>query len=263
MSEYKYRVRNEEFETLSEALDYCEENEIPEDNLELLEKEALSEEDINLEKFCKENPEDPRCKEYYGKKIDIPDEEIPDEDSAITEREMEARVILDNYDKIEDETTKTEVLSVALGLSRGQDKKLPKQIPYTEAFKAYYERAVEKLQDERMIACPICEKLWKTIYENMKENLAEQHKELEVKVPLMRISHIKAKHKGLWRVLKHLFAIPEKKKLPHEQETYTSNPEHCSEKLSREELAEKLAENPELRKEFFRKWMKTLQEKSR
>jgi hypothetical protein len=134
-----------------------------------------------------------------------------------------------------------------------------KKVSTKEAFKAFYEKAVEKLLDEKTIACPMCGKQWKTIFENMKENLA-QHSELEVKVPLIRLTHVKTEHKALWRVVQHLFGKGAED-MPDTRPSTVPNPESCSEKLSKEELAQELSTNPELRRQFFRRWLQTLKEK--
>jgi len=56
-------------------------------------------------------------------------------------------------------------------------------------------------------------------------------------------------------------------KIPDERPSTTPNPENVSatdnpEELSKEELAQRISESPELRKEFFRKWMKKLQDRN-
>jgi len=55
-------------------------------------------------------------------------------------------------------------------------------------------------------------------------------------------------------------------RIPDERVSTTPNPENVSatenpEELSKEELASAISESPELRKEFFRKWMKKLQDR--
>ena len=186
------------------------------------------------------------------------DEESLDESSSKTEREVATEVFLENFDKIKDKTLEGQVLSVALGQSVGSNKKFPRKVSTKEAFKAFYEKAVEKLLDEKTIACPMCGKQWKTIFEDMKENLT-QHEKLEVKVPLMRMTHVKAEHKALWRVVQHLFG-KSAEDMPDTRPSTVPNPESCSE-LSREELAETIGKSPELRRQFFRKWLESLKER--
>jgi len=72
---------------------------------------------------------------------------------------------------------------------------------------------------------------------------------------------VKSKHKSLWRVLKHLFGTSAQDIPDEGRVSTTPNPEQCTEKLSKEELAEELSKNPELRKQFFRKWLQTLKER--
>jgi len=190
---------------------------------------------------------------------DTPEEtENLDESEAITEEEVRGAIILENYDQIEDETTKKQVLSVALGQSTGHDKKFAKPVKTSEAFKEAYSRIIEKLQNEESVACPICGLEWSRIEEDMKENLGfdTQHSNLEGKFPVVRIHHIQASHPSIWKLLAYLFEIPEKTEVGV-QKVQVSNPESCS----KEELAQVISESPELRKEFYREWIKKLQKR--
>lgn len=71
----------------------------------------------------------------------------------------------------------------------------------------------------------------------------------------MRVHHIKASHPSIWDLISYLFEVPEKKDLPHQQITWTPNPESCStEEMTKEELSQDITSNPELRKALFRRW---------
>ena len=91
----------------------------------------------------------------------------------------------------------------------------------------------------------------------MKENLS-QHENLEVKVPTIRLWHVKSSHKGLWRVLKHLFGISDEKVGVVGVPVLASGE---TEELSKEQIKEELSKNSELRRLFFKEWLRSLREK--
>lgn len=78
--------------------------------------------------------------------------------------------------------------------------------------------------------------------------------------------HIKGKHVPIWNFISDLFGMPAEK-IPDERVSTTPNPENVSatenpEELSKEELAEAISSSPELRAQFYRKWIKKLQDRN-
>lgn len=295
---YKYKVENVVFETLSEAFDYCDMNDISEENLELLEEETLSEEDTDLKKICEENPDDPRCKEYY--EVANTDEE-PSEEGAMTEKDyldsLRAKVIVDNWKELSD-TEKKMVLSRMLGKETGQDKVFKrKETKLVDKASGRLESSIgeplAKYHLQGIIdsiegsACPFCGEhlsqfqFFKGV--DLPENLAKFNlrkipkfkdaKKLpkpfdwkscppELK-PKLVVQHIRSRHQKLYKLLYDVFNqfkwiadVPSAHLQPQSETHHLSE-----EKLSKEELAEEIGKSPELRKQFYRKWLESLQEK--
>ncbi len=73
---------------------------------------------------------------------------------------------------------------------------------------------------------------------------------------MIRIHHIKASHPSIWKLVSHLFGMSAEE-IPDDRPSTTPNPEQ----LSKEELAEEISSSPELRRQFFRKWLEKLQKR--
>lgn len=201
-----------------------------------------------------------------GENLAVSEEETPDEASAVSEEELENRnrakkavsafMAGELYD-----TEEKMVLSRLMGQTTGKahDKKFPEKSDTSNAFRLQYKSLVERLSDERAISCPACGKLWRTIEEDLKENLGfgDQHKNLEGRFPRIRLIHIKAEHSSILRFIKSIFSMGADE-IKDSRPSTTGNPENVS-ALSKEELAEAISEDPELRKKFFKQWMKRLQ----
>ena len=185
-------------------------------------------------------------------------EEIPDETEVIDEEDLlglaRAKVALEDYDELDEREKKT-VLSKVLGQSRGSDKVFAEKVTTSNAVPKAYTDLIDKLQDKKLTVCPICGRPYEDLAKEETEKLTEQHKELEGKFPIIRLHHIQTKHVAIWNFIADLFGIPEKKDLPHQQITWTPNPESCSaEEMTKEELSQEKASNPELRAKLFRMW---------
>ena len=226
----KFRVGNEFFESSAEAYEHCIEEDISLEEIEELEEESLS--------------------------IDVTSEEEEnlDEETAVTEEEMNGVIVLENYNQIKDQTLRKQVLSVALGQSTGHDKKFSKPLKTSEIPEEYMQQFVQKISSGQ---CPVssCQLHWSQLNVDLSESAKEELKEQLV------LGHIESEHPKIYEFLKELFPIPgtpkDKREVPH---AVTSNTEQCtdSEKLSREELADAIKADPELRRQFYLKAFRTL-----
>ena len=194
----------------------------------------------------------------------------PSEIDSMTEEELKnlarAKVAVDSY--LEGELSETEekmLLSRLMGQTTGKahDKVFPEKANTSDAFEKQYQHIIERLQDPQSKVCDLCGREWEQIAKEETTILSEE--KTKVGIPLMRVMHIKTKHVPIWNLLADLFGMPAEK-VPDERVSTTPNPENVSatenpEELSKEELASAISESPELRKEFFRKWMKKLQDR--
>lgn len=274
----KYEIDGKVFETLVEAEIYCTKEEISSANITPFEEsseETDAETPENLAEVVKEKPEQLI-------------EESPEEpiDEGISEQERKGRIVLEHFDEIKDETLKAMVLSTALGQSSISDDptahdKHFKEVRTSENInRLQYESTAERLLDEKSVACPICHLAWGrlAVEEHMKENLNKLLKGSEAwargmmkspkqltksAMPIVKLIHVRTKHPEVFKFLQKmgLFKVPKKN-----GNAYTDNRESCTqdlEKLTASEIAEKLSENKDARKKFFRQWMLKLQEKKR
>lgn len=226
----KYKVRNEIFDSSSEAYDYCEE-----ENISLEEVEEV--EEGNLENLAEGEKES----------IIVDSAEEPLEESGMTEEEVRGAIVLENYQNIEDENLKKQVLSRALGQSVGSDKKFSEPIKLSEVDRAYLERLHEKLSRG---VCPECDKHYTQLGQDLSLEAEEDLKEGLI------LSHIEKEHPKIYEMLKDLFPVPQKTETGV-QHVMISNPESCS----REELAKTISSDPQLSREFYLKAFKKLQGK--
>lgn len=302
----RYEIDGMIFTSLTEALNYCDEQGMSEAN--------ISEYEGDIEAYCKEHPEDPECKrhrkaihEEEEKVIEESPEENPIEDSEIKDslvgkpdkdevidettliEKLAVKKALETFDEWDD-TAKKEILQQALNLSDKSRVKVaklkatPKRIAMENYVEEKYRKIVEDLADrERTTVCPICNRpfeegltaeelsFWKPDLHPIKgrpdtyEKQSKKHdpklpKVLENVFPRIRQIHVATKHPAIWEFIKTMFGVP--KEMPHVAEPYASNPESCTEDLSREELTEEISRNPELRNQLFRKWKRKLQERN-
>lgn len=201
-------------------------------------------------------------------------EENPSEIDSMAEEELKdkirAKLSVDAY--MNGELTDTEekmLISRLMGKAsdksvdkKAHDKTFARPVKTSEAFKEYYAGVIEKLQDESMIACPVCGGLWESLAKEETTILSDE--KTKVGIPFNRIMHLKLKHEPIWNLIKSSFGVSAEA-IPDARVSTTPNPENVSatnpEELSKEELAEVISESAELRKQFFRKWMKKLQDR--
>ena len=225
----KYYIDGKIFESEEEAMQFA-----LVENLSFAEIEEISvdSEEILGEKVIEEEPE-----------------ENPDEDSAVTQREVDAMTALAHYNELDDQTKK-EVLSVALGTSTGEahDKVFPRKMTTSEVLNGgYLEDMLAKISDGQ---CPVsgCGLHWSQLSVDLSESAKEDLKE-----PLI-LCHIEKEHHEVYKLLKELIPIPEDPK--------DSKDNHCKKtELSLEELANAIKADPELRREFYPKAFKKLSER--
>lgn len=278
---YRSRLSGEFFKSEDEVIEHLEKEGIDDHFEAYYDIISLSEEDIKelegkFRKYCEENPDDPNCKEYNGEVNGTPESKTePSDIDSMSEEELlnlaRAKISADQY--LEGELSPTEekqLLSRLLGQvgDKSVDKKIhdkvfaPRSTTRT-AFKDYYTNVIEDLQDESKIACPQCGKLWSDISEDLKENLA-QNEQYEVGIPLIRLHHVKASHPSIWKLISDLFG-KSSEEITDERVSTTPNPESCSddepEKLSKEQLAERINSEEELRHQFFREWLRRLKKR--
>jgi len=201
-------------------------------------------------------------------------EEHPSEVDSMTEEELKnlarAKVAVDSYmESSLSETEEKMLLSRLMGQAgdksvdkKAHDKVFPEKANTSNAFEKSYQHIIERLQDPQSTVCDLCGKEWEQIAQEEATILSDEKS--KVGVPLTRIIHIKTKHVPIWNLIADLFGMPAQK-IPDERVSTVPNPESVSatenpEKLSKLELAKAISESPELRKQFFRKWMLKLQE---
>jgi len=244
----KYEVDGMIFATEEEAIKYCAEEDISPANIEEIEEEGIETEDTS---------------------VPLEEGSVSEQDLAILEA---SEKIVDAYMNNELSPTIEKMLLSRLmsmtqdkSVNRNSSKKVFKEQSTTAtAIEDHYRSVLDDLMDSEKIACPKCGVLWSTIEENIKENLSfgDQHEELQGKFPIIRLIHVKAKHKAIFSLIRQAFgkSADEIKDL---RESTVPNPESCSEleSLSKSELIEKINADEELRHQFFRKWMLKLQGK--
>lgn len=197
-------------------------------------------------------------------------EETPDEASAVSEEEKQnlerAMIAVDKFMKGElFSVQEKQLLSRLFGQvtsstdKKAHDKGFPEMRKTKNVIEKQFRSIVERLSDVEAISCPACGKLWSSIEEDLKENLGfgDQHKALEGKFPRIRLIHIKAEHPSIMKFIKSIFSMGADE-IKDSRPSTTGNPENVS-ALSKEELAQRIGEDPEKRKAFFKEWMKRLQ----
>jgi len=148
-----------------------------------------------------------------------------------------------------------------------QPKKYDETLTTNNYIKEYYLRGYESLIDKSISSCPYCQKGWNYIKQelsNANENLSfeTQNKEFESPELKIRETHLFYHHIPIAKLLHSLGIIQQFKMVdstPSEgAHLAPTNPKNIH-NLSREQLAQRIQENPELRKKFFRGWIKSLQ----
>jgi len=288
----RYEIDGMIFLSLTDAINYCEE--------ENLSEEDISEYEGDIEAYCKEHPEDPECKrhrkEIHEEEAVIEDnpEESPDEDGEVLEErtlveKLAVEKALETFGEWDD-TAKAEIIQQALSVTDKTREKparlkgAPKHSTIESYVKDQYQKLVEVLADSDTKVCPICSRpfeeelsteqlsFWKPDLTPIKgrpdtyEKQSKKHdpklpKVLENQFPRIRLIHIKTKHPAIWEFIKTMFEVP--KEMPNVVEPFSSNPEACSEEnleeLSREELTAEVVKSPELRKQLFHIWKRKLE----
>ena len=246
MKKYKSRLTDELFDTLREI----------EEHLDLMQVEGDYElyYDIIEDNTIDDTPE--------------PSENLDEKDS-ISEEELRnlsgARIAVDKYLKGElYEVEEKQLLSRLMGQTTGKahDKAFEEKVTTKNAFQKSYQHIIESLQDPESTVCVLCGQEWKQIAQEEATILSEEKS--KVGIPLMRIMHIKGKHVPIWNLIAELFGMPAEK-IPDARVSTTPNPENVSatnpEELAREELSEAINNSPELRSQFFKKWLEKLQKR--
>jgi hypothetical protein len=233
----KYKVNNEVFDTVEEAYQYCEENELSLEDVEEIEGE-------NLEKLTQEKKEET---------ISEIEEDTPSDVGSSSEREVDARGAIEMYDHLDD-ATKAQVLSVSLGLETGSDKIFKRPMSTKEALENYVSRFKELVEEG---SCPVCRVNYSQLASSKQMDIgtADENKSVCIQ------EHLSQAHPAVWSIISSEFthekeigdtALPSGKLMPHQ--TGSPNPEQCNlENLSREELAEMLSKNPESLKQFYKR----------
>lgn len=270
----KFRIKgvpDRVFESSGDAYDYIIEHE---------------DEDVSMEDI-EEIPEE----EEKATTIEESPEESPSEVSVISEKRLlaEAQGIkaLEEYDEY-DEATQKQLLQQALNLTQKNRENTEvnprlKGLKETYTTRNYiqgrYQEILEKLSDVDSQVCPLCNREWRVIEREMKENLKkeelsfrkeylsfrEQHKNLAGKFPMIRLFHCKASHPSIIALISKIFEVSESER--RYDDTRRDDSESCSkenlEELSKEELTTLVRDNPELRKRLFKRYMLELKKKSR
>ena len=269
----RFKVKNEYFSDLESALDYVVE-------------EGLSTKDIEVCTVADETE-------------NLAEKEVPVEETAMTQEEFEElqqdNKLVENYSELDD-TTKKIVLSRIAGKVTGKphNKKFNESVKTGEAVEKAYGNVIEQLQNPNIEQCPVCglhisqdqifggfnrqviselkgEKLAKVDTKNKyltggaswrKANKMIKSPRQQLRdVPVSKIieKHIRLKHKILFSELESIFNQWKQDEHGNLLPSNKKNVEH----LSREELAEQIESNPELRRKFFRSWMKKPSTKSK
>ncbi len=150
-------------------------------------------------------------------------------------------------------------------------------------------RGIEAIkQDPSLPSCPYCSESWSKI----ESDLAPEHREQlavyagkplkfkdaptqenqyggvrnqnrqysDAKIPL-KIQHLKTKHVGIYKMLRDAKIVMQFEGVTDDYRNTILKPtnKRNTENLSETELAKKIQENPELRKQFYRRWIESLQ----
>lgn len=230
-------------------------------------------------KYCAEEDIDPASiKEIEEEDIETEDTSVPLEEGSVSEQDLAileaSKKIVDAYMNNELSPT-TEKMLLSRLMSMTQDKSVDRnsskkafkeQSTTATVFKDHYTGVLTDLMDPSKIACPKCGVLWKTIEENIKENLSfgDQHKGLQGKFPIIRLIHVKAKHKAIFSLIRQAFG-KSADEIKDSRESTVPNPESCSEleSLSKEELASRINSDETLRHQFFKEWLLRLKKREK
>ena len=142
-----------------------------------------------------------------------------------------------------------------------QPKKYDDNLTTSNYIKEYYLRGYESLIDNSISSCPYCQRDWNLIKQelsNAKENLSFQTQNKEFESPDLQIreTHLFYHHVPVAKLLYSLGIIQQF--IDVNGNLVPTNPKNVH-NLSREQLAQAIQENPELRRKFFRRWVKSLQ----
>ena len=217
----RYKVGREIFYEFDDAVEY-------------MEHEGYSVEDIE---------ELDNNQEYLNRK----EKTIPDESTAMTPVEFVRQTT-------KDKGTEPKRFN-------SQPEKYEENLTTSNYLKEYYLRGYEALTDKSISSCPYCQRDWNFIKNELssaKENLSfsTQNKDFESPDLKIREKHLFYHHVPVAKWLYSLGIIQQFVEVGGH--LVPTNPKNVH-SLSREQLAHTIQENPELRKKFFRSWVKILQ----
>lgn len=195
--------------------------------------------------------------------IDDTEEEKPEEEGSISEEDLdelkEFKEAVEDYEEFPKED-KDIIFEKVL---QYKDYSLPEK-KATEFLGELGRDALAKLTNEETWICPFCNKDVRELAKLNNEGFSESAK-------IAKFLHFKNYHKELYETIVREF-IPQKPErneppsgelLPHQKGS--PNPEACSEsekeELSKEELAEEISKNPDLREQLYRKWIQKKQQR--
>lgn len=238
-------ICGKEFDSLESA-----ESHVEEEHAEILGEDGLAEHFVEMSYVSEE--------ELSETSIEESPEETPDEDSVATDEEIDELTTL--LEGIEDyQHLPKEDRDMVLEQVLPSKKKLKDDVKTSNLMEKLYEDAIQKLSDKESWVCPYCHK-------DLQAQAGLNNEQLAVDPRYAKVRHLKDAHAYLFEEMKRLFITPAKPE--RAEEPFTSNPESCSETedldletLSKEELAQKISENPELRRQFFKGWKRKLEQK--
>lgn len=248
----RFKVKNEHFTDLDSALDYVVER-------------GLNTKDIEV---CTDKTENLAEKEL-----------IPIESSALTPEQW----LRGQKDRGSEPVTR-----------RNPSNELPvyeEKLSTSNYIREYVLRGIEALkQDPTLPSCPYCNRSWSNIEADLapeqREELAiyagktipfkdapiqekrtggtrNQNKQYaDAKIPL-KIQHLKSKHSAIYKMLVDAGVVMQFAEVSDDYGNTSLKPTNKKnvENLSAEELSERINDDPEKRRLFFRAWMKQLQER--
>jgi len=183
-------------------------------------------------------------------------EETPDEDSVITDEEMDelTELLEDVQDYLDLPKEDRDIVFEKVLPSK---KSLKDNVKTSNLFEWLYAHGIERLLDNESYVCPYCNM-------DLEAQAGLDKTELSVTPRFAKFKHLRNAHKYLYEVMVELFVKPiSERRYDDDKATTVAEEYHLSkeetEELGREELAERISESPELRQKLFRAWKAKLE----
>lgn len=258
MKRFECNICGELFDTEELCLEHLENEEEIESNPEIymtvMEIDSLSElaeiEPEDFRKYCEDNPQDPICKRYSYSGIEEDEGEIPDEEDFFTDEDVDELTEL--LEAVEDyQHLPLEDKKMVLDSVLPSEKKLRKGVTTSNLIEELYIHAVERLNDTKSFVCPYC-------HVDLQAQAKLSDGKVSVDPRFVKVKHLRNAHKYLYEVLRELFMRGKSERKLDDDRALTYAEQYH---LSKEELSQRISEDPEMRREFFKIWKRRLEQR--